>query len=92
MVEAEVERSGKTTMARRFLLSSLAIDPQILAHAVCGHCGIENRLHWGLDVVFPDDLMRLRTDNRPKNMAIIKPTAMNLIREANGTDRLKVRC
>ena len=36
--------------------------------------------------------MRLRTDNRPKNMAIIKPTAMNLIREANGTDRLKVRC
>ena len=65
MVEAQVERDGITTLARRFLLSPLAPGPQRLARAVRAHWGIENRLHWVLDVVFHDDLMRLRTDNGP---------------------------
>ena len=91
MVEAEVERDGKTTTARRFFLSSMALDPQLLARAVRAHWGIENRLHWVLDVVFHDDLMRLRTDNGPQNMATIKHMAMNLLRSASGKDSLKVR-
>ena len=44
-----------------------------------------------LDVVFHDDLMRLRTENGPQNMAIIKHMAMNLFREAPGKNSLKVR-
>ena len=91
MVEAEVERDGKTTLARRFFLSSLALDPALLARAVRAHWGIENRLHWVLDVVFHDDLMRLRTDNGPQNMATIKHMAMNLLSSASGKDSLKVR-
>jgi len=61
MVEAQVERAGQTTTARRFFLSSLPLDAPLLARAVRAHWGIENRLHWVLDVVFHDDLMRLRT-------------------------------
>ena len=91
MVEAEVERGGKTTIARRFFLSSLPLDPPLLARAVRAHWGIENRLHWVLDVVFHDDLMRLRTDNGPRNMSTIKHMAMNLIRNAGGKHSLKVR-
>ncbi|MFN7598211.1 MAG: ISAs1 family transposase [Cereibacter sp.] len=91
MVEAEVEREGKTTLARRFFLSSLPLDAALLARAVRAHWGIENRLHWVLDVVFHDDLMRLRTKNGPRNMATIKHMAMNLIRGAGGKDSLKVR-
>jgi predicted transposase YbfD/YdcC len=91
MVEAEVEREGKTTLARRFFLSSLPLDAALLARAVRAHWGIENRLHWVLDVVFHDDLMRLRTGNGPRNMATIKHMAMNLIRGAGGKDSLKVR-
>jgi predicted transposase YbfD/YdcC len=72
MVEATVERDGAITTARRFFLSSLALDARMLARAVRAHCGIENRLHWVLDVVFHDDLMRLRTEHGPKNMATIK--------------------
>jgi predicted transposase YbfD/YdcC len=53
--------------------------------------GIENRLHWVLDVDFHDDLMRLRTNHEPKNMAAIKHMAMNLIRSAAGEDSLKSR-
>ena len=82
VVKACVERDGKTTTSRRFFLSSLALDPTLLARAVRTHLGIENRLHWVLDVVFHDDLMRLRTQEGPKNMATIKHIAMNLIRNA----------
>jgi predicted transposase YbfD/YdcC len=91
MVEATVERRGIVTTARRYCLSSLPIDPRTLARAVRAHWGIENRLHWVLDVVFHDDLMRLRTQHGPKNMATIKHMAMNLIRAAAGKDSLKSR-
>ena len=91
MVEATVERRGTLTTARRYFISSLPIDPRTLARAVRAHWGIENRLHWVLDVVFHDDLMRLRTNHGPKNMATIKHMAMNLIRGANGKDSLKSR-
>ena len=91
MVEATVERAGVVTTARRFFLSSLPLDSRLLARAVRAHWGIENRLHWVLDVVFHDDLMRLRTQHGPKNMATIKHMAMNLIRSAPGKDSLKVR-
>ena len=67
MVEAEVERDGKTSLERRYFLSSLALDAKLFARAVRAHWGIENRLHWVLDVVFHDDLMRLRTEHGPKN-------------------------
>ena len=80
MIEAEVERNGKTTTARRYYLSSAKLEPAQFARAVRAHWGIENRLHWVLDVVFHDDLMRRRTDNGPANMATIRHAALNLIR------------
>jgi predicted transposase YbfD/YdcC len=91
MVEATVERRGTITTARRYFVASVPIDPRTLARAVRAHWGIENRLHWVLDVVFHDDLMRLRTNHGPKNMATIKHMAMNLIRGAIGKDSLKSR-
>ena len=91
MVEACVERNGAVTTARRYFLSSLPIEAKMLARAVRAHWGIENRLHWVLDVVFHDDLMRLRTNHGPKNMATIKHMAMNLLRAAPGKDSIKVR-
>jgi len=91
VVEATVERRGTVSTARRYFLSSLPIDPRTLARAVRAHWGIENSLHWVLDVVFHDDLMRLRTHHGPKNMATIKHMAMNLIRSAAGKGNLKSR-
>ena len=71
MVEATTERDHKTTTARRFFLSSLPLDEALLARAVRAHWGIENRLHWVLDVVFHDDLMRLRTENGPDRKSVV---------------------
>ena len=82
MVEAEVERGGKTSSARRYYLSSAQLDAATFARAVRAHWGIENRLHWVLDVVFRDDLARLRTGHGPANMAVVRHMAMNLVRQA----------
>lgn len=93
MVEAHVETkaTGAITVARRYFISSMALDAPFLAKAARAHWGIENRLHWVLDVVFHDDLMRLRTDNGPKNMATLKHMALNLIKSAPGKDSLRVK-
>ena len=93
MVEAIIadKASGAVTMAKRYYISSMAFDPVFFAKAVRAHWGIENRLHWVLDVVFHDDLMRLRTANGPKNMATVKHMALNLIKSAPGKDSLRVK-
>lgn len=91
MVETEVERDGKTSRERRYYLSSTPLDARFFARAVRCHWHIENRLHWVLDVVFHDDLARLRSGCGPQNMAVIKHMAMNLIRKAPGKHSLAVR-
>ena len=61
MIEAEVEANGKKTCSKRYYISSAKLSATQLNHGVRAHWGIENRLHWVMDVVFHDDLMRLRT-------------------------------
>ena len=91
MVEAEVERDGKTSIARRYHLSSAPLSAQAFAAAVRAHWGIENRLHWVMDVVFHDDLMRLRTGSGPAHMATIRHAALNIVKEIPDKASLKVR-
>lgn len=91
MVETEVECDGKTSTARRYYLSSAKLDVATFARAVRAHWGIENRLHWVLDVVFRVDLARLRTGHGPENMATVKHMALNLVRQAKPNTSLKNR-
>lgn len=91
MVESEVEINGKTTTSRRYYISSYQLKASQLAKVVRSHWGVENRLHWVMDVVFHDDLMRLRTQNGPANMATIRHTALNLIKAIPGKSSLKVK-
>ncbi len=66
MVESRIERNGGLARERRYYLCSAKLDPEVFALAVRAHWGVENRLHWVLDVVFHDDLARLRTGAGPK--------------------------
>ena len=91
MVEAETERGGKTSHERRYYLCSAKLDAATFARAVRAHWGIENRLHWVLDVVFRDDLARLRTGHGPQNMAVVKHFAVNLVHAAKPITSLKNR-
>ena len=45
------------------------------------HWGIENQLHWVLDVAFNEDDSRIRKDHAPENMALIRHIALNLLRQ-----------
>jgi len=91
MVETRVERNDAVAQERRYYLSSTALDAKTFAVAVRAHWAIENRLHWVLDVVFHDDLARLRSLNGPQNMAVVKHMAMNLVRNPKDKHSLKAR-
>lgn len=91
MVEAETIRDGKTCLERRYYLSSARLSAKQFANAVRAHWHVENRLHWVMDVVFRDDLMRLRTGNGPANMAAVRHISLNLIRTIKDKASLKVR-
>ena len=91
MVESRVERKGAIAQERRYYLSSAKLEAKTFAAAVRAHRGVENRLHWVLDVVFHDDLARLRSEAGPQNMAVVKHMAMNLVRNPNDKHSLKVR-
>lgn len=91
VVEAEVERNGSTSLERRFYLSSLPLNAKLFACAVRCHWHVENRLHWMLDVVFHEDLSRLRSGAGPQNMATVRHMAMNLLRGPKDKHSLKVR-
>ena len=90
-VETEVERNGKTERETRCYLCSLTLSALMFARVVRAHWGVENRLHWVLDVVFRNDLTRFRTGDGPQNMAIIRHTALNLLSCARPTTSLKNR-
>src|SRR5687768_13311426 len=91
MAENETLRGGKTTRERRYYLGSAKLNAETFARAVRAHWGIENRLHWVLDVVFRDDLARLRSGHGPENMAVVKHMALNLLSQARPTTSLKNR-
>ncbi len=91
MIESRTERDGKIEQERRYYLSSTKLDAETFARVVRSHWGIENRLHWVLDVVFHDDLARLRTGHGPANMAVVKHMALNLLKQAKPTISLKNR-
>ena len=67
MIESRVERNGAVATERRYYLSSAALDAKALAAAVRAHWGVENRLHWVLDVVFHDDLVRSNRQRTAKH-------------------------
>jgi len=91
MAASETARNGTIERETRYYLCSTRLDVDSFARVVRGHWGIENWLHWVLDVVFRDDFARLRSDHGPANMAVIKHTAVNLLTQAKPTISLKNR-
>ncbi len=81
MVESLRKVKGKTSWERRYFLSSIPLNAQRFAKAVRGHWGVENPLHWSLDVTFGEDDSRARTKNAAQNVASLRRIALNLIKK-----------
>jgi predicted transposase YbfD/YdcC len=80
VVEAVREINGRTSTERRYYMSSLPLDAERFAKAVRGHWGIENQLHWRLDVLFGEDQSRARSGYAAENLAALRRWALNLLK------------
>ena len=78
MVEAERRREDGTTTETRYFISSLPAQVARLSRAVCRHWGIENSLHWVLDIAFREDESRIRTGHAAHNRALLRRLALKL--------------
>jgi predicted transposase YbfD/YdcC len=73
--------TGKASDEVRYFISSLPAKVRRLARAVRQHWGIENGLHWVLDVAFNEDRMRQRDRNGIENLALLNRLAVSLLRQ-----------
>ncbi|PCI93027.1 ISAs1 family transposase [Candidatus Aerophobetes bacterium] len=80
MIESKRELKGENTQERRYYLSSLPADATKTLKIIRSHWVIENGVHLVLDMSFGDDASRIRKGNAPENMAIMKHSALNMIR------------
>ncbi len=81
MVCSERTIDGQTSTEARYYISSCSGSARQIAGAIRGHWGIENSLHWSLDVTFGEDAHCLRKDHGPENMAMLRRAALSLIKQ-----------
>ena len=80
MIEAQRRQGAQVVSETRYYISSLPADARALLQAVRSHWGVENRLHWVLDMAFREDESRIRTGHAAHNMSILRRLALNLLR------------
>jgi predicted transposase YbfD/YdcC len=90
-VASRTELKDRGRFETRYYISSAPLTAERAGQAVRAHWGIENRLHWVLDVVFHDDLSRLRKGHGATNMAVVRHFALNLVRAAADKNSIKLR-
>ena len=81
MVQSERQEGERLTHETRYFISSLPKDAKGFAEAVRGHWGVENSLHWCLDIAFREDDSRIRQGHAPENMAVLRTSALSLIKQ-----------
>jgi len=87
IVKVKTTRHHDKKEVCRYYISTLDKKAKFLLDSVRGHWGIENQLHWVLDIVFREDESRVRSKNSPENFAILRHIAPNLLRREDSTKK-----
>lgn len=77
--------TGTASVERRYYISSLPAKAAMLSKTVRAHWGIENSMHWVLDVAFREDACRIRVGEAAQNFAILRRIALNLLKNETTT-------
>ena len=82
-----IKATGETQKETRYYISSLEKDAKKIGQAVRSHWGIENKLHWQLDVSFGEDKSRKRDRNAAENYSVVLRMALNLVKNEKSTKK-----
>jgi predicted transposase YbfD/YdcC len=82
---------GKRSVEHRYYLNSYGSDVKRFAHAVRGHWGVENGLHWVLDVTYGDDSSRARIKNAAENLSTVRRVAINMLKRQPTEKKTSIR-
>lgn len=79
LIESVRKIDGETTTNKRYYLNSFSSDASLLASAVRSHWGVENNVHWILDVAFKEDDCPIHSDHAPANLSQLRKMSLNLL-------------
>jgi predicted transposase YbfD/YdcC len=83
------KKSGAESLETRLYISSLTPDPKAILASTRAHWGIENTLHWTMDVTFDEDRCRTRKADSPLNLAVIRHAAFNILKADKSRGSMK---
>jgi predicted transposase YbfD/YdcC len=91
MVESERTVDGKTSVETRYYIGSIGTDAACFERAVRGHWGVENALHWSLDMTFREDESRVREPVARENLAVLRHAALTRLKQDDAKISLRNR-
>ncbi len=91
VIGRERQVKGKNASTCHFYLTSLRETAQVLGGYVRGHWGVENGLHWCLDIAFREDDNRTRDTNAGANLGVVRRVAASLLKQDTGKGSIKAK-
>jgi predicted transposase YbfD/YdcC len=91
VVSLRIDGKNRQALETRYYISSAPLDHQSLFTSVRQHWGIENRLHWSLDVIFREDASKIRKDHGPRNIGLIRKIILNVLRQDTAHPKVSLK-
>ena len=88
-VKSTRHEKGKTTVEMRYYISSLLATAERMGEVIRLHWGIENKLHWHLDVTFNEDKSKIHAGHGAENFSLLKRCVLNLVK-ADTTEKASI--